>query len=67
MTYHFILDEPVTHDWVPPVEMSQFKKLAFQFMALMDEAKTPRSYQRDIVKVLNQLLALPVTDEGNSI
>ena len=38
MTYHFILDEPVTHDWVPPVEMSQFQKLAYQFMALMHEA-----------------------------
>ena len=65
MTYHFILDEPVTHDWVPPVEMSQFKKLTSEVMALMDEAKTPRRYQRDIVNVLNQLLALPVTDEGN--
>ena len=53
------------YNWIPVPPMSPFEEMAMQLMCLLDEAKTPRRYQRDIVKLVNKLLAMPADDDGN--
>ncbi|KAI8326706.1 hypothetical protein EDC96DRAFT_581402 [Choanephora cucurbitarum] len=44
--------ESITCNWIPPPPMSSFEETAMHLMCLLDEAKTPRRYQRDIVKLV---------------
>ena len=63
---HLALDNnPIVYNWFPVPPMSPFVEMEMQFMCLLDEAKTPRRYQRDIVKLVNKLLAVPADDDGN--
>lgn len=50
-----------------PAPVSEFKKLAYKVMALIDQAKTSRCYLRVIVNLLNKLLTTPVDDEGKVV
>ncbi|OBZ81089.1 hypothetical protein A0J61_10862 [Choanephora cucurbitarum] len=48
-----VTNEPVELDWVPGAAMTEFQKAALGFMRLMEESRTSRQSQRDIVNYLN--------------
>ena len=54
--------EPVVHDWIPSEPLNTFKSTWISIMQLLDEAKTPRHYQRQLIHVLNNNLLSHVTE-----
>ena len=59
--FNFLL-EPVVHDWIPSKPLNIFKSTWISIMQLLDEAKTPRHYQRQLIHVLNNNLLSHVTE-----
>ena len=59
--FNFLL-EPVVHDWIPSEPLNIFKSTWISIMQLLDEAKTPRHYQRQLIHVLNNNLLSHVTE-----
>ncbi|OBZ81034.1 hypothetical protein A0J61_10918 [Choanephora cucurbitarum] len=56
------LNEPVIYDWVPSEPLNVFKSTWISIMQLLDEAKTPRHYQRQLIHVLNNNLLSHVAE-----
>ena len=58
---NFLL-KPVVHDWIPFKPLNTFKSTWISIMQLLDEVKTPRHYQRQLIHVLNNNLLSHVTE-----
>ncbi|KAI8326625.1 hypothetical protein EDC96DRAFT_613128 [Choanephora cucurbitarum] len=54
--------EPIIYDWHPPEHLDVCKSTWISIMQLLDEAKTPRHYQRQLIHVLNNNLLAHITE-----
>ncbi|KAI8326744.1 hypothetical protein EDC96DRAFT_550108 [Choanephora cucurbitarum] len=53
-----ISTDPITYNWTPSEPLSIVKAAWISIMQVLDEAKTPREYQRKLINVPLFLLAL---------
>ena len=59
-----LLLDPITYDWTPSEPLSESKAAWISIMQVLDEAKTPREYQRKLINVLNTHV-LSRIEQGN--